>query len=222
MPLMRRRNIDATQSVELDCDCIVSVTYWRFRLHWMFLICSRHRLESRHASRVEPRPRGDTQRHSHPLQPERTGGRGRLARPGRGDRRRCAASNDRHDRASQVDPDAQQLARHRLRSLDQRLSRLRAWLHLLLRAPHPRLPRFVAGDRLRIPPLREAGCRPAPSCGTVAARLRMPADCDGHQHRSLPADRGAVADHPLRGGAAARDATSLHDHHQVGPCASET
>src|SRR3546814_12560818 len=37
------------------------------------------------------------------------------------------------------------LARHRLRPLDQPLSRLRAWLHLLLRAPDPRLPRPLAG-----------------------------------------------------------------------------
>ena len=45
---------------------------------------------------------------------------------------------------------AQRLARHRLRSLDQSLSRLRAWLRLLLRAADARLSRPVAGARFRI------------------------------------------------------------------------
>ena len=42
----------------------------------------------------------------------------------------------------------------------------------------------------------------------VAAGLRMPADRDGHQHRPLSADRGALADHPLGDRAAARNPPS--------------
>ena len=44
----------------------------------------------------------------------------------------------------------QRIARHRLRPLDQSLSRLRARLHLLLRAADPRLSGAVAGARFRI------------------------------------------------------------------------
>ena len=54
----------------------------------------------------------------------------------------------------------------------------------------------------------------------VAARLRMPPDRHGHQHRSLSADRGTLADHPLGRRAAGRDAASLHDHDQVRPRAA--
>jgi hypothetical protein len=41
------------------------------------------------------------------------------------------------------------LSRYRLRPFDQSLSRLRAWLHLLLRPSDPRLSRAVAGSRFR-------------------------------------------------------------------------
>ena len=51
----------------------------------------------------------------------------------------------------------------------------------------------------------------------VPARVRVPPDRDGNQHRSLSADRGALADHPLGHRVAARNAPSLHDHHQVRP-----
>ena len=51
---------------------------------------------------------------------------------------------------------AQQLARHFLRSVDQSLSRLRAWLQLLLCAADPRLYGPVAGARFREQALRQA------------------------------------------------------------------
>ncbi len=51
-------------------------------------------------------------------------------------------------------------------------------------------------------------CRSAAPRRAVAAGLRMPADRDGHQHRPLPADRGKVADHPLGGRVAGRDAAT--------------
>src|SRR3546814_19811238 len=58
-------------------------------------------------------------------------------------------------RASQDDHRAQFIARRRLRPLVQPLSRLRAWLHLLLRAPDARLSRPVAGARFREQAVRQ-------------------------------------------------------------------
>ena len=85
-----------------------------------FLLCSRQRRRLRAMPvEFEQRARSDAQRHPHPLQPQGARRRGRLARPGRGARRRPAPPNHGHHRTSQVDPDPQQLARHRLRSLDQ-------------------------------------------------------------------------------------------------------
>ena len=58
------------------------------------------------------------------------------------DARRATAVQDHgHDRRNAQDHHPQRIARHRLRPLDQSLSRLRARLHLLLRAPDPRLSR---------------------------------------------------------------------------------
>ena len=90
---------------------------------------------------------------------------------------------------------AQQLARHRLRPLDQSLSRLRAWLHLLLRAADPRLSRPVARPRFRIQAVRQAGRGRAAGKRTVGARLRAEGDRDRHQYRSLSADRAALQSH---------------------------
>ena len=105
------------------------------------------------------------------LQSEGARGRRRLARQRRSPGRRDQAPDHRHHRAPQVDPDPQQLARHRLRPLDQRLSRLRARLHLLLRAADPRLPRPVARASIS-----NRGCSSSPtrrSCCT--RRCRGPA-----------------------------------------------
>ncbi len=72
--------------------------------------------------------------------------------------------------------------RHRLRPLDQSLSRLRARLRLLLRAPDPRLSRSVAGARFRIQVVRQAGSgRPAGE-GTGIAELFAEGDRHRHQH----------------------------------------
>ena len=62
-----------------------------------------------------------------------------------------------HGRRNAQDHHPQRFARHRLRPLDQSLSRLRARLRLLLRAPDPRLSRPVARARFRIQIVREAG-----------------------------------------------------------------
>ncbi len=45
-------------------------------------------------------------------------------------------------------------------------------------------------------------------------------DGDRDQHRSLPADRGEMADHPVGAGGARRDQASGDDHDQVGPGAA--
>ena len=100
--------------------------------------------------------------------------------------------------------------------------RVRAWLHLLLRAADPRLSRPVARRGFRIAAVREAQGGAIAPRGAVAPRLRMPADRDGHQHRSLSADRGALADHALGDRAAARDPPPVHHHHQVRPRAARS
>ena len=55
----------------------------------------------------------------------------------------------------------QRIAGHLLRPLDQSLSRLRAWLRLLLRAADARLYGPVAGARFRDEAVRQAECRAA-------------------------------------------------------------
>ena len=68
----------------------------------------------------------------------------------------------------------QQLARHPVRSLDQPVSRLRARLHLLLRAAKPRLSGHFAGAGFRDPDDRQAQCRRAAARRAVRARLQVP------------------------------------------------
>src|SRR5690242_21396237 len=55
-----------------------------------------------------------------------------------------------------------------------------------------------ARPRFRIEALRQAGRGEAAARGAGEERLSGPPDRDGDQHRSLSADRGQVADHPLR------------------------
>ena len=82
----------------------------------------------------------------------------RLARPSKDDwlpqRGRDARCHPHHSRA-------QHLARRSVRPLDQSLSRLRARLHLLLRAAHPRVSRAVARPRFRDQDPVQAGRRQA-------------------------------------------------------------
>ena len=109
------------------------------------------------------------------------------------------------------------IARHRLRPLDQPLSRLRAWLHLLLRAADPRLPRSLPRPRFRKPAVRQARRGETAPRRADEEGLSGPPDRARHQHRSLPADRGQMADHPLHPRSARRDEASGDDHHQIGP-----
>ena len=178
-------------------------------------------LDRRDAGRVEP-GRGAT-RNPTPTRfnlKERVERR-RMAGPGRGAGRRAHAPDDRHHRAS-ASRSSPATARPDI-GFDRSVNaypRLRARLHLLLRAADPRLSRPLAGRGFRNAAVREAQCSAAAPRRAVAAGLRMPADRDGHQHRSLSADRGAVADHPLGGRAAGRKPPPVHHHHQIRPRAA--
>ena len=66
---------------------------------------------------------------------------------------------------------AQRFARHSVHAVDQSVPGLRARLHLLLRAADARLPRSVAGPRLRDQALRQAQRRGAAARGAREARL---------------------------------------------------
>ena len=117
--------------------------------------------------------------------------RRRLAEPGR-----TAAVQDQC--AGGRDPQGhhpQQFSGHFLRPLDQSLSRLRAWLRLLLRAADPRLSRAVAGARFRIQAVHEAGRGALAGARIVGARLFAAHHRDRHQYRSVSADREAIRDH---------------------------
>ena len=129
----------------------------------MFLLCSRRcAYACRMPVEFEQRARRNAQCHAHALQPAGARGRGdwldqveALDGVAAGARTTVTIEHPKYD------PDPQQLARHRLRPLDQRLSRLRAWLHLLLRAADPRLSRPVARRGFRIAAVRQAQRRAA-------------------------------------------------------------
>ncbi len=92
--------------------------------------------------------------------------RRRLAEP----RGSAAVRDHGDDRRDPQGHHPQQLARHRLRPLDQSLSRLRARLRLLLRAADPRLSRPVARARFR-----DRSCSPSRtrrSCWSASCRRR--------------------------------------------------
>jgi hypothetical protein len=89
----------------------------------------------------------------------------------------------------------QPIARYFLRPLDQSLSRLRAWLFLLLCEAHPRLYGPVAGPRFRKQAVRQDQCG-----GTAAHRIVGTGLCAQRhgarlQHRSLSADRARIPNH---------------------------
>ena len=110
----------------------------------------------------------------------------------------------------------QQLARHRVRPFDQSLSRLRAWLRLLLRAADPRLSRTVARARFRIQAARQAGRAGTAREGTGRLGLRAAHDRDRHQHRSLSADRARIQNHARHSRSAGSSRPSRRHRHQIG------
>ncbi len=130
------------------------------------------------------------------------------------DRAREAGPHDRHRAARPHDHRAQRLARHPVHAVDQSVPGMRARLHLLLCPPVPRLPRPVAGARLRDEALREAGRGEAPARGAREARLPVRPDRAGHQHRPVPADRARMEGDAFDPRGARRDAASVLDRHQ--------
>ena len=123
------------------------------------------------------------------VRPLRAGGANRVRRRLAELRGTAAVQDHGHHRFHAQDHHAQRFARHFLRPLDQSLSRLRARLHLLLRAADARLSRAVAGARFRIQAVRQARSAEAARTRTVGAGLRAAHHRHRHQHRSLPADR---------------------------------
>ena len=132
-----------------------------------------------------------------------------------GHRRRAAALAHHADaRCHAHHPRAQHLARRAVRPLDQSLSRLRAWLHLLLRAAHPRLSRPVARPRFRDQdPVQARGGEAARGRARLA-EVSLRRGGDGHQHRSLPAGRARTQDHAFDPEGALRLQQSGRHRHQ--------
>ena len=160
----------------------------------------------------QPRPLGRHQSH----RPLRAGDAPRLRRR-LGDARGPAAVQDRSAGGEAAHHHhAQRVARHLLRPLDQPLSRLRARLRLLLRAADAQLYGPVAGAGLRIEALRQAGRGEAARQGAVQGRLPAAHHRHRHQHRSLPADREAVAHHARNPRSARRAQPSGRHRDQIG------
>ncbi len=167
------------------------------------VICSCYVLDERLASRHGTGSPSDAQGARRDLQSqgpvrERRGGPVRrrlgIARPGApGD----AAAADRGGAGREPHGDrSQPLAGHSVRAVDQSIPRLRARLHLLLRAAEPCLSGPVAGAGFRDQAARQVRRRAPPRGRARQARLSLPADRARHQHRSLPTGRAASADHP--------------------------
>ena len=85
-----------------------------------------------------------------------------------------------------------------LRPLHQPLPRLRARLHLLLRAAEPRVPRVLARPRLRIAARVQAGRGGVAARGACQARLRLRPARARIQYRRLPGRSSATSGSPAR------------------------
>ena len=68
-------------------------------------------------------------------------------------------------------------------------------LHLLLRPPDPHLPRHGSRPRLRDQDRRQGQCPGAATQGARGQALEGRAHRDGHEHRPVPAGRGALPAH---------------------------
>ena len=121
----------------------------------------------RHRRQATARPRRAVQRQ----RPVRGRGAGRLRRRLAEPRRSAAVQDHRVARYLAQGHHPQRLARHRLRPFDQSLSRLRAWLRLLLRAADARVSRIVARARFRIETADQAGRAGTAGEGTGRARV---------------------------------------------------
>ena len=122
-----------------------------------------------------------------------------------------------NDRRDPQDHHPQPVAGHRLRPLDQSLSRLRARLRVLLCAADPRLSRPVAGPRLRIQAICEARGGGAPGEGALSNPKYTPAVLgDRHQHRSVSADRAPLQSDAANPRSAGQDQSSGRHRDEVG------
>ncbi len=183
----------------------------RVTLGLPFFICSAY-------AGTNPRTRRPVGGDIDPLQPACARGRGGLARLCRVARWPTGQAAHHGDRgAAQVDPHLQPVARCAVRPLGECLSRLRAWLRLLLCASHPRLSRPLAGPRFRDEAVRKARCGKIAAGDAGQEGLPAAAHRDGHQHRSLSTDRAHLADHPPAARSVPGSASPRHHHHQVRP-----
>jgi hypothetical protein len=147
-------------------------------------------------------------------------GRGALANP---DNRYSAHRREAVDDgwwSEEPEPLRTQIAGHPLRPLHQSLPRLRARLHLLLRAPYACLARTLPGTGLREPTLLQARSRPSARTGARKARLPAGDHRARRQHGSLPADRARASDHQGPAGGAAGLPSPGGGDHQVSPGAA--
>src|SRR5258706_4634849 len=126
------------------------------------------------------------------------------------------AAQDDGDRGTRaLDHRAQRFARHSVRPVGESLSRLRARLHLLLRATDPRLSRALAGPRFRDQALCQDQRGRAAEGRALAPRLsRLPARFR-RQYGLLPADRTPLRHHARTDRGARRVRPSAHHRHQV-------
>ena len=126
-------------------------------------------------------------------------------------RRPAAAGDDTARRYSAQHHRAQPLSGPAVRPIDQSISRLRARLHLLLRARHSLLPRSVAGAGLRDADLLQTECARVVARRAGRARLHREPDRARHEYGSLPARRARAARDAKHSRAAARAETSADD-----------
>ena len=115
----------------------------------------------------------------------------------------------------EVGAERKRFARHSLRPLAQPVPRLRARLHLLLRAAHAQLPQPLARARLRDQADRQAQHRRGAARRTGPQELPAQPDRDRHRDRLLPAHRARTAPHALGDRGAEGNAPPLRPRHQV-------
>ena len=118
---------------------------------------------------------------------------------------RCHAQHHRPQRQS----------RSRLRPQHQPLSRLRTWLHLLLRPPDPCLSRPVARPRFRDQDRLQARGGAAAGGGIVQAPLSAGRAGARHQYRSLSAGRAHAGPHTRHPGSAGTFQPSGQHRHEI-------
>ena len=133
--------------------------------------------------------------------------------------RRCRAFAVQHDRFGRFDAHnhrPQRLARYRFRSVDQPLSRVRAWLHLLLCPAELCLSRIVARAGFRKSAFLQTASGGPARRGAAQTGLYLPTHRSRQQHRSLSAGRAPARDYPVDPRSAARFSPSGHDRQQIG------